>query len=222
MPNKRTYKKKNGAKITKRIAKVEKDVKALQKQGDMGCLDTTFSGTLVPNLTLVSLNNMSEGSGIGNREGREIWIKSIEMRLRFDRNKHEDEIPQFIRVMLIRQNYPQSATPAATDVLNTDSYMSLRPLDPTLLAKVTVLKDWTFAINPETDASGNVTYSGGSRKLLTYYRRFKGAGNRVIFQGGGTGTYGKGSLYLATMQSDIAVTGQDNQINGYVRIRYVK
>lgn len=171
--------------------------------------DTSISQVQDTTGALTLVNGVARGDDIGDRTGRKVIIKSIEAHF-ISGVTSATGVDQYQRLILFVDHQPNGAAPAATDLLVSNSYQSLKNLDNR--ARFTILYDRVYALN----AAGE---SGSKIVLPTYYKRVN---IPVIFNSGDAGTIADiqtNSIYLLSVGSEAAGNTAGSTV-GRVRIRY--
>lgn len=154
------------------------------------------------------LNGCTRGTDIGNRVGREIMMKSIQMR--FVVYADSAGINQTWHLAVVYDKQPNGVALAYTDVFRTGSgTAALRNLENR--KRFRILKDWYECLSPVA--------SDDSMKVYQWYAKCH---LPVQFNSGDAGTIADiqtGSLYLVYMGSADAGTA-DCQMGGQVRVRF--
>lgn len=104
--------------------------------------------------TITALNLCAQGDDIGNRVGRQINMKSVQIRGIIKPATAGSNNASLVRVVLLydRQPQPTVGLPASTDILTTASSYGMVNLDNR--ERFTVLRDSTFALGNSVAATG--------------------------------------------------------------------
>jgi len=184
----------------------------LQNVPEYKYMDTTLSpGSTRCDTTgdVILVNGCARGDDVGDRIGRKIVMKSLEMRL-YAYVTAGTGVDQTNRVMVVYDKQPNGAAPAITDVLVSISTTALKNANND--HRFNVLYDQTYYLNGSGESD--------SAKIWKNYRRLNFP---VQFNSGDAGTIADiqtGSLYFLVMGSEArGVTA--SQINGRVRVKFV-
>lgn len=162
--------------------------------------DTTGGVTL--------LNGLARGDDINQRNGREVLLKSIEIRLR-NLVTAGTGTEQTHRVCIVYDRQSNGAAPTIADILSAPNVLYPRNLENRRRFKI--LYDRAFTLN--------ATGEPGGERFHKFYRRLA---HPVTFNTGNAGTIADitmGSLYLITMGTN-APGATAGICTGRCRVRY--
>jgi len=148
--------------------------------------DQTMDVNTTPHVFL--LNGCARGPDINQRDGREIIMRSVQLRYHVGVTSGTG-VGQFARVLVVYDRQTNAADIDATDVLSSATIYGTRHLDNR--KRFTILYDRTHQLNAATES--------GSEVFQTYYRRLR---HPVSFNSGDAATVAcmvSGSLYLITI-----------------------
>lgn len=141
-------KKPAGQSLVKKVAKLEKQIK--QQEGEWKYLDTTQSVTAsVSAGALTLLNGCQQGDGPSNREGTQIFIKSIQIRIRTEFNALDASAGP-MRFVVVQDKQPNGAAPTVSNIYQTSSLLAidaLRNLDGRKRFKILADRSYVMSQN---------------------------------------------------------------------------
>jgi len=155
------------------------------------------------------LNGIARGDDIDERIGRQVTLKSIQMRAQ-TYGTAGTGVDQTHRVMIVYDRQTNAAALTVADVLQTVAWLSHRNLENR--KRFRVLYDKCVNIN--------ATGEPGTSRVLEFYRHLN---HPEEFNNGDAGTVAdiqSGSLYLVVIGSE-AAGATAGSINVYTRVRYV-
>lgn len=155
------------------------------------------------------LNGCQQGDDIGNREGRQIQMRSIELKLH-TYGTAGTGIDQIHRILLVLDKNPNGVAPAIADIITANT-SGLRNLNNRKRFKI--LMDKRLVIN----ASGEP----GTNKVI---KKYKQCAYTTQYNAGNAGTIAdinNGAIFLVTIGSSI-VGATAGTTFGYVRIRFTE
>lgn len=196
--------------LVKKVAKLEKQVR-LQKD-EWKSIETYMAGSAVAAGTLYLLNGTTQGDNINQREGRQIYVQSIQSNFRAEWNSGAVTSPGTYRVILFYDKQSNGAAPAVSDLLDTSTALScdaLRNLNNRKRFKI--LLDRRYALTPTGASNSAIVDSFYLKKFIT-----------TQYNAGTAGTVAdisSNALYLLAC-SDEAVNGPNN--SGVIRVRFTE
>jgi len=176
--------------------------------GELKSVDTAISQVQDTTGAVTLLNGIARGDDINERSGRQVTLKSIQMKV-FSTATSGTGIDQIQRIMVIYDRQTNAAALTIAQVLNSASPMSQRNLENR--ARFTILYDKTFPINADGES--------GSKRYFSWYRKLN---HPVTFNSGDAGTVADittGSLYFLTVGT-VAPGATAGSTNGTFRVRY--
>lgn len=165
---------------------------------------TTSSATISSTGTVSALTQIAEGDDESQRSGRQIMLKSVQIRGFVSNADTTQGNASLVRIMILRDNSFGSTAPLVADVLQSSSTIGLRAQEVEKRAAVTVLYDKLSHVDVN------------SRNQFTF-EKFKKLNSKCIFDGTASTTSNKGGLYLLLL-SNRAVSGPT--VATQVRVRY--
>lgn len=171
-------------------------------------IDTSIAGAAA-NTTgnIVLINGCVRGDDIEERDGRQINLRSVELRGKTSVTE-ETGVAQRHRILLVLDKNPHGTNPSIDDILKTNSTLALRNLDNRKRFKI--IMDKTYALN----ASGEV----GSGRLFKKYIKMT---YNTQYNGGTAGTIAdieSGALFIVLMGNKVAgITAGDTSMECRVR-----
>lgn len=185
--------------------------------GEFKSVDVSLDSLGVDTTGTVSLlNGVGRGTDIDEREGREVNMRSVQLRYIVYTNT-EAASDQWGRVILVYDRQSNGTAPAITDVLQTNSITAMRNLENRKRFKI--FMDKTFVINASYQTAAALNTASNNHFFEEYYRKLS---HPVTFNSGTAGTIADittGSMYLITMGT--AATGTTSSLCGLKsRIRY--
>lgn len=152
---------------------------------------------------------LAQGDGAENRDGLEVLLKRLKMKLLF---KYES-IPVQVRLILVR--YPQgSESPSLSDLLThpTSSQVMVSPWLKAGPVKYSVLYNKIIKLGGEATMSG--TYK---EKVCDINVKLGGTGQKVIYESGTTQTPDKNRYTLFAVQNILPALNADRvTVRGFV------
>lgn len=177
--------------------------------GEFKSVDTTVNISADTTGGVQLLNGLARGDDIGSRVGREVVLKSIELRAT-GRVTDTTGTDQTQRILVVYDRQANAAAPAIADVLAAANVLYPRNLENRRRFKI--LFDRSYTLN----ASGEA----GSQKHMKWYRRLD---HPVVFNSGNAGTVAditSGSLYAMVLGNNApGVTA--GTVSGRVRVRFL-
>lgn len=210
VPRFKMPKKKGPPSLVQKVAKLEKQVR-LQKD-EWKSIETYLAGAAVAAGTLYLLNGTTQGDGINQREGRQIYVQSVQCNLRAEWNTAASPSPATYRIILFVDKQSNGAAPAVADLLDTSTALScdaLRNLNNRKRFKI--LLDRRYAITPTGASNTSIVDDFYLKKFIT-----------TQYNAGTAGTIAdisSNSIYMLTV-SDEAVNGPNN--GGHIRVRFTE
>ena len=131
----------------------------------------------------VSQSRYAQGDGPTQRNGRQLTIKSIQMRLTIKQDGDSDHHNSAIRVILIQDKQANGASPALSDIVNGANTTVLTNLDNR--QRFQILYDETYLIGGTLDGTLTGAAGGLPRAYCNFYRKynitttFKGNDNSI-------------------------------------------
>jgi len=195
---KRFYKRRGPIKRTLALSKPEfKVVDTAISELDL-CIGTPVTSCV---------NLLAEGTGVGERVGRRVTLKSIQIRME-SKSKDGTGLDQIHRYMLVYDKQTNGLLPATNLVLDAATIQSMRNLN--YRSRFQILMDKQIVCNKHDESGSHVAWE--------YYRRLN---HFTTFNatGGAIGQISTGSLFLLMFGS--RGTGNDaGAAIGSVRVRY--
>jgi len=179
-------------------------------------VDTAIASTIDTTGAVVALNLIAVGDDNTSRDGRQVTIKSVQLKAYTQPVDTTCPVPQKIRVLLVWDNAVNSgALPTIAAILAAATPYAFPLIDNQ--QRFTILKDWSTATSG-FDLTATATYSGVNATVnLEWYKRI----NTVTQYSGTTAAIGSiqnGGLYLVCIGS--AATASAMGILGQVRVRF--
>lgn len=164
--------------------------------------------------SVTCLNLCDEGTGISQRIGRKICIKSVQVR-GIVRPVDATSSDNTTRIMLIWDKQVNGVIATISEILSAATAHSFMNLDNR--ERFVVLMDKQFAVGRRSDASGN---SGSPNVYAVNKYKKMPAGSITIYDGTGAGIadVNTGALYLVTIGSQAAAAG--SVFSAACRVRY--
>lgn len=170
--------------------------------------DTASTITLNTTYSTILLNGLVQGTDAGNRIGRSIKVKSLELSFLVSRNI-ADTAQHSVRIMLVLDKEPKATIISASDVLTDTSYYINSPRNLNNKNQYVILKDWKLPLPA----------NGGTEVFIRdYYRKFDLHTTYNNGNLGGITDIESNALYLI-MVSD--ATANLPSITYFNRIRYL-
>lgn len=194
--------------LVSKVSKLEKQLKL--QEGEWKYIDTVQTSTASVSAGALSLiNGCTQGDGPSNREGTQIHIKSIQMRIRTEFNSG-DASAGAVRVVLVQDKQANGAAPTVANIYATTTAVAvdaLRNLDNRKRFKI--LADRTYIMSPNGD-SGYQDDIYLKKPIVTQYN----SGNAGVVS-----DISSNSLYIL-IASDQAANGPF--VAFYARVRFTE
>lgn len=168
----------------------------------------------VPTATL--LNGIAQGDGPDQRNGRQITMKSIQLRLMISPTDGGTAIAGNVRIVLLLDRQPNSAAPTISDVFTGTNAMTLTNLDNR--QRFQILGDMVYDVGGQINLTAAPVAGGGfPARNCVYYRKY---GHTVTYNGttNAIGSIASNSIYLICLSANSPSTGF--QVQGYARVRF--
>lgn len=179
---------------------IKEEFKSIDVAPGTSVLDTTGAVTL--------LDGCARGSDINERVGREILLRSVELKM-VAKATATTGTDQTGRVLLIYDRQCNGVAPGITDILDSINVVAMKNLDNRKRFKI--LMDWCVDLS----AAGQ----NGSERSKTFYRKLR---HPVSYNSGTAGSVAdiiSGGLFLITLGSNVAGTTAGS-LNVSTRVRY--
>lgn len=161
------------------------EFKSLDVSASSTTVDTTGSVTL--------LNGCIRGSDINNREGREILMKSLQLKVYIAPNSQATG-DQLARVLIVYDRQTNGTALTPTEVIDSCCALGMRNLENKRRFKI--LHDMVFELNANYDGAASQVYQPGQHYYKELYRKIS---LPVTFGSGNAGSVtdiSTGSLYM--------------------------
>nr|WAE42720.1 MAG: capsid protein [Cressdnaviricota sp.] len=156
-------------------------------------ISRAMSDTVDSTGTIACMNGTTMGSDLSNRVGRQIEMRSIEMKVYMNVISGTG-VDQEMRCLLVYDRQTNGVSATITDILDTNNCQSLRNLDNRKRFKILMDKRFTF------EASGQ----NPSHCVWDYYRKLR---HPVQYNSGNAGTVAdiaSGALYIIFFGDKVA------------------
>lgn len=163
-------------------SKAWKGVRYIKGLVNSEMLTATYTANIGPSSTgtILSLNQLGQGDGNGQRTGLSVFMRRINAHFTVVNNSTAGQV--FHRWILFIDNQQIGDTaPAVTDVLETSDVRS--SLNPNTSGRFTILKNWEFYTSQLSSDCKNVKY-------------FKDLRHHIRFNGVNTGDVQRGGIYM--------------------------
>lgn len=194
--------------IGKQRRRIKQEVKFKDLASANYVANTTGSVTLIPDA-------IAQGAGESARIGREIWLKSVEVRGMVASDSTTTIAS--VRILLVWDRQPNKALAAVTDILNSahpDSF-----LNDQNKARFKVIRNWWFVCEGNNATAGQQT--GKTAHDFNHFIKFKKP-KKVTYSTAGTGAIGDlntGALLLVVVGNKAAGT-DDAALTAGFRTRF--
>lgn len=161
----------------------------------------------------ILLNGLSMGSGMADRTGRIIYMKSMEIRGFWTGGASMNTYQGICRMILFYDKQSNGAEPAADDVIYPAEVEGLRNLANR--SRFKIIKDETWKVS----TSGNPD----AQKPFHWYVQLPGQCQKSVYNAGDAGTVADietGSLYLLLITDTSAGTNTEAMIDYNIRVRF--
>lgn len=188
-------------KTYRKYPKTKVEYKVIDTAGSYVC-DTTGAVTL--------LNGCVQGDDIANREGRQINVRSMEIKM-LNTATAATGVDQLQRVLIVLDKQANGATPAITDILTANNINAPRNLNNSKRFKILVDK------RMQLNAAGE----SGSTRL---WKKYKKMYIPVQYNNGNAGTSADittNALYMVSL-GNIAAGVTAGIVQGYCRLRFTE
>lgn len=152
--------------------------------------------------TLTNLNSIAQGDDVSGREGRSILIKSYQLRGLVAINASAAN--SAIRIIIFRDTDSQGATPASTDLLNSDDVWAVRNLI-TDQGRFIVMHDKTYVLDQ----------NGSGMKMVNF---FSNQNFHCKYDGTASTDYSTNAIWMLAISTEATNTVSFDYIS---RIKYV-
>ena len=176
--------------------------------GELKSVDSTVNISADTTGGVQLLNGIARGDEISERNGRQVTLKSIEMRLR-SRTTAGTGVDQQHRVIVVYDRQTNAAAAGFADVLSSANVLYPRNLENR--RRFRILFDRIIQLN--------ATGEPNSEKIIKWYRRLN---HPVTFNAGDAGTVADittGSLYCMVLGTE-APGATAGTVSGRVRVRF--
>ena len=180
----------------------------LLNPGELKSVDTLVSLAADSTTAVKLLNGIPRGDEISERIGRQVTLKSIEMRLR-SKVTAGTGVDQEHRIIVVYDRQTNAAACSVADVLASSNVLYPRNLENR--RRFRILFDRIVQLNASAES--------GSHKIIKWYRRLN---HPVTFNAGDAGTVADittGSLYCLVIGSE-AAGATAGTVSGRVRVRF--
>lgn len=184
------------------------EYKSIDQTVGNATLDTTGSVTL--------LNGCARGTDINEREGREIDLRSVQLRMNISA-RSEAIVDQTVRVLLVYDRQTNGAAPGLTDIIRGGTVCGMRNLENRKRFKI--LMDYTVRLNANYTGGASLHTAANNGVFKDYYQRFN---LPTTFNSGNAGTVADmatGSLYMVRV-GEIAAGTAAAEVDFCSRVRY--
>lgn len=203
---KRNYRK-NMSKMSL-AAKAYKIAKRVDRRAEVKYTNTNYSTTLATGgFTTYDLCPIAQGDGPGEREGNEVEVKSVSVRIALDSSPNSGVLtPNAVRIVVVRDNQQEpSVLPPGTDVFFNNGDWNSHINNPQQTGRFTVLKDTTVMTTPNTlaELSGFITtgsYSIATLKEIKF--KIKGGTKKLRWDNVNGNNHQKNGLYMLMQNSN--------------------
>lgn len=189
-------------------------------------IDATVTSAFVS--TTASIDHISaitQGPGAIQRIGSKVLIRSIQCKGCFRQENAVDGAvslnspPQSIRLLVIIDKQPNGATPAITDVLESNSVFS--PINMAYRDRFIVVKDKLLTLGgvATTATANQISYGGECIKNINFYKKLRFV---MTFANVATGTIAdvRTNALHWIMLGQTASGESDATFSGFVRVRF--
>lgn len=184
------------------------EFKSIDKTVSSATLDTTGSVTL--------LNGCARGSDINEREGREITLRSLQLRLNV-MVRSEAIVDQTVRILIVYDRQTNGTAPSVTDVISGGTVTGMRNLENRKRFKI--IMDHTTRLNATYTGGASLHTASNNGYFHDFYKRFE---LPTTFNSGTAGTVADistGSLYMVRI-GEIAAGTAAAEVDFCSRVRY--
>ncbi len=177
-------------------------------------VDTLINITLSPAGTVTLLNGLQKGTGISNRIGRSIKVKSVDLKFRVFKDSTNTSPAEIVRCMLVLDTEPKATQLTLAEVLHnvTSVQQALSPRNLDNRKRIVILKNWVFPLG----------LVGTSAPTNVFRKHYKESNYHTIYDASDVGDITditSGALYFISMSNE-AATGPANLVM-FNRIRYL-
>lgn len=178
--------------------------------GEFKVVDAYSTITADTSTSVALLNGIAPGTGLDQRVGRQVTMRSVQLKYAVNPTTSTNIADQIVRVVLVHDKQPNGTACAATDVLQYATVFAPRNVDNR--RRFTILYDRTHYINSYGE-------TGSGTNIQQYYHRLR---HPVIFNSGSAGTVADivtGSMYLIVLGTYSPGASASN-VSYYSRIRF--
>lgn len=195
------------------IAAARAPLRAIAAPGEFKSVDV--NGQINSDLTggVGLLNGIAPGSGLDQRIGRQVTLKSIQIRFQVNVTSGTG-VDQVSRVLVVYDRQSNAAAPTTANIISAagTGYDVLRPKNLDNRKRFKILMDRTFYLNASGESNSGVCFN--------FYRRLR---HPMEFNAGVAGTIAdivSGSIYVVCVGNQ-AVGATAGQMTYFSRVRYV-
>lgn len=164
--------------------------------------DTNITSAITSTATVTSLAAIAQGDDVSGRNGRSILCKSVQIRGTYA--SHASATASRVRIIIFSDRQNQGSTPAATDILVSESPEAMRQIGAEQ-GRFHVYLDKEFTVD-------NV-----ARKQIMLDKYLYLGNHHIKYEGTGTANVGAGSLWCLMVSNEATNTVSQNT---NFRIRY--
>lgn len=206
------YKKAKSARNAKTVTIYPKVTKPYvpRLKSEWKSIDATISQVQDTTGAVTLINGCAQGDDINNREGRQIQMRSVELKL-LTQGTAATGIDQTHRILLVLDKMPSGAAPVITDILANADVNGMRNLNNRKRFKIIMDKRITI----------NATGEAGTHKVIKKYKPFNWL---VQFNANNNNTITaiqNNAVFLVTIGS-VAAGATAGSTTGYSRIRFTE
>lgn len=167
--------------------------------------DVAVSETPNTTGTVIYLNDIAGNDSLAGRDGLQVRLKSLQMRLTSEVNV--SDVDTFVRIMVVIDKQPQGALPSITDILESTSITSVRNLS--FRKRFVILKDTVQKLR-----------SGAVSNNIQFMRLYKRLDMKSIYNSTGSGISNieSNGLFLVLFSDEAT---NPPTISGTTRVRYL-
>lgn len=198
------------------------------RRPEVGAIDTLLISPVIPVTaagSITVLNPCAEGSDTNNRKGREIILRSVEVRGRlYSANPSGAHAGQLARVLLVYDAGPRGTIATTQDIISDVSNTTIGDANPSGFlfnnlnnkGRFKILGEQTFTFGEV----GTANIETNEHFLVSMYRKFN---LPAAFKDSATGMASilQGAIYLVVLGTNTAASSAFYSFTGSTRVRFI-
>lgn len=170
--------------LGRRVRNIDKKIKKLQREQELGHKDTIMSAVEIANTGVFTLlNGLTQGDDDDNRHGNEVYATSVQGRFVISGDAAQLNA-MVIRMILFWDQQSNGAAPALADLLDTTVITSavMAPYHRDFQKRFKILMDKSYVINPilALTTTTGATDTVATVSVINIYKKFKRKLSRTV------------------------------------------